>query len=121
MSSDVNNLMSLLRQLSEAGTKVEDEDAKAVLLNSLPSSYSNVVFTLSQISTQTLQETIAALLGEEKRLKPEDAEENSHVENALWTKSRMRKKNARKGDIECYYCKKIGIQRGIAEVVLVMC
>lgn len=63
---------------------------------------------LSQISTQTLQETIAALLGEEKRLKPEDAEENSHVENALWTKSRMRKKNANKGDIECHYCKKIG-------------
>lgn len=108
MSSHINNLMSLLRQLGEAGTKVEDEDAKAVLLNSLPSSYSNVVFTLSQISTQTLQETIAALLGEEKRLKPEDAEENSHVENALWTKSRMRKKNANKGGIECHYCKKIG-------------
>lgn len=79
MSSHINNLMSLLRQLSEFGTKVEDEDAKVVLLNSLHSSYSNVVFTLSQMSTLTLQETIAALLGEEKQLKPEDSEENSHV------------------------------------------
>ena len=39
MSSHVNNLMSLLRQLGEVSTKVEDEDAKAILLNSLPSSY----------------------------------------------------------------------------------
>lgn len=71
MSSHINNLKSLLRQLIEAKTKVEDEDAKVVLLNSLPSSYSNVVFTLSQMSTKTLQETITTLMGEEKRLKPE--------------------------------------------------
>ena len=108
MSNHVNNLMSLLRQLGEAGTQVEDEDAKAILLNSLHSSYSNAVLTLSQMSTQTLHEIIATLLVEEKRLKPENAEENFHVENALWTKTRMREKNANKGDIECYYCRKIG-------------
>lgn len=67
MSSHVNNLMSLFRQLSEVGTKVEDEDEKSILLNSLASSYSNVVFTLSQMSPQKLDETIATLLAKEKR------------------------------------------------------
>lgn len=69
MSSHVHNLMSLLRQLYETGSKLEDEAAKSILLNSLPSSYSNVVFTSSQMSSRKLDERIAALLAEEKRLK----------------------------------------------------
>ena len=55
-----------------------------------------------------MHETIATLLAEEKTLKPENIEENSPVENGLFTNTRMRKKNAKKGEIECYCCRKIG-------------
>jgi hypothetical protein len=54
ISSLINNLKSLIRQLTEVGAKVEDEDAKSLMLNSLSSSFNNVVFTLNQISLQTL-------------------------------------------------------------------
>lgn len=39
MSSPVNNSVSLIRQLTKASANVEYEDAKAILLNSLPSSF----------------------------------------------------------------------------------
>lgn len=51
MSTHVKNLMSLLFQLSKACARVEDEDDKAILFYILPSSFSNVVFTLSQMSS----------------------------------------------------------------------
>ncbi|KAH9327354.1 hypothetical protein KI387_007532, partial [Taxus chinensis] len=73
MSSHINNLRSLIKQLVEVKAAIEDEDAKAILLNSLSSKYSNVVFTLSQIQSQSLDNMIAALLAEEKRT-TEDAE-----------------------------------------------
>ena len=108
MSSNVNNLMYILRQLSKAGAKVEGEDAKEILLNNIPSSYNNVVFTLRKISSQKLHETITTLMAEGNRLKSKDTEENSPIENALFTKTRMRKKNETKGEFECYYYRKIG-------------
>lgn len=56
MSTHINNFKSLIRQLTEIGAKLEDEDAKTILLNSMPSSFNNVIFTLSKMSTQTLDE-----------------------------------------------------------------
>ena len=53
-----------MRQLAETGDKVELDDGKEVLLNSLYSKYSNVVFTLSQLSSQSLEEMVASLLAE---------------------------------------------------------
>jgi len=47
MSSHVNNLRSIIRQLAEVKAVVDAEDAKAILLNSLPPKYSNAIFTLS--------------------------------------------------------------------------
>ena len=49
--------------------KIEDEDVKAILLNNLSSNSDNVIFTLSQFSSKSLDEMIAALLAEEKRMK----------------------------------------------------
>jgi hypothetical protein len=67
MSSHINNLRSLIKQLVEVKAMVEEEDAKAILLNNLPSQYNNVIFTLSQLPSQTLEDMIVALLAEEKR------------------------------------------------------
>jgi hypothetical protein len=46
---------------------VDEEDAKAIILNSLPSKYNNVIFTLSQLPSQSLEDMIVALLAKEKR------------------------------------------------------
>ncbi|KAH9312384.1 hypothetical protein KI387_027419, partial [Taxus chinensis] len=74
MSSHINNLSSLLRQLAEVKAPVDDEDAKPILLNSLPPKYSNVVFTLGQMPSNSLEDMISSLLSKEKMTK-EDIEE----------------------------------------------
>ncbi|KAH9291517.1 hypothetical protein KI387_043295, partial [Taxus chinensis] len=107
MSSHINNLRSLIRQLAEVKAAIEDEDAKAILLNSLSSKYSNVVFTLSQIQSQSLDDMIAALLAEEKRT-TEDAEGHSQQESAFYSRTRKYHRRSDKSEIECHYCKKRG-------------
>ena len=47
MSSQINELKALVKQLAEVGVKVEEDDEKVVLLKILSSKYHNVVFTLS--------------------------------------------------------------------------
>jgi hypothetical protein len=54
LSAHINEFVSLFKQLADTGTEVDPKDAKAILLNSLSSKYSNVVFTLSQLPTQSL-------------------------------------------------------------------
>jgi len=74
MSSHINNLRPLIRQLIEVKTTVEEEDAKAILLNSLLSQYNNVIFTLSQMPSHTLEDIISFLLAEEKRANEGDSQ-----------------------------------------------
>jgi len=103
LSNHINALMSLLRQLDDVGTKVEAEDSKAIMLNSISSQYNNIVFALSHMSSQSLEEMVASLLAEEKRMNPEDT--NVHHEIALFSKGKTRKN---KGSGECFYCHKYG-------------
>ena len=53
-----------MRKLREFKAPVEEDDAKAILLNSLSSNYDNTIFTLSQLSTKSLDERITTLLAE---------------------------------------------------------
>jgi hypothetical protein len=52
--------------LAKAGVKVEEEYAKDVLINSFPSNYSNVTFTLDQLPSQFLKIVMFSLMVEEK-------------------------------------------------------
>jgi len=90
--------------LAETGSKIDDEDARAILLNSLSSNYESIIFTLSQLSFKSLDEMIAALLTEEKRMKAGDIEGNLQTGIALFSKGK--KKN--RGSIECFYCRRQG-------------
>ena len=72
LSTHINELMSLFRKLAETDAKVESDDDKAILLNILSSKYSIVVFTLSQLSSQSLEDMVTSLLAEEKRAYSED-------------------------------------------------
>jgi hypothetical protein len=105
LSTHINELMSLFRQLAEIGAKVDPDDAKAILLNSLSSKYSNVVFTLTQLPSQTLEGMVTSLLAEEKRTYSENLDAGGQREIALYSKGKMRKT---KGSTECFYCHKNG-------------
>ena len=80
LSTHINELMSLFRQLAETSAKVEPDDAKAIPLNRLSSMYRNVVLTLSQLSSQSLEEMVASLLAEAKRAYYEDSDVGGHHE-----------------------------------------
>ena len=104
MSSHINELKALVKQLAEVGVKVEEDDQKGVLLNSLSSKYHNVVFTLSQLSAQSLDDMISALLAKDKRLSATNSENFVPSERALFSRSHKKVGN----NIECYYCRKVG-------------
>lgn len=44
MSNHISNLQSLIRQLAEVKVMVDDDDARAILLNSLPSKNTTMLF-----------------------------------------------------------------------------
>jgi hypothetical protein len=105
LSSHINNLKSLLAQLAEidSESKVDEDDAKAILLNSLSQKYDNAIFTLTQMPSRTLEDMISALLAEERRMKEGEVEVSSHSEVALYSKGRRTNKS-----IECFYCRRRG-------------
>jgi hypothetical protein len=63
-SSHVKNIRSIIRKLVEVKAVVDEEDAKAILLNILPFKYNSVVFTLSRLPSQSMDETILAFIVE---------------------------------------------------------
>ena len=102
LSSHINDIKSLLAQLADIDCKVDEDDAKAILLNSLSQKYDNAIFTLTQMPSRTLEDMISALLAEEKRMKEGDLEVSSNSEIALYSKGRTNK------NIECFYCRRRG-------------
>ena len=62
MSNHINELKALVKQCAEVGVKVEEDNEKTVLLNNLSSKYQNIVFALSQLSSQSLDDIISTLL-----------------------------------------------------------
>ncbi|KAH9289447.1 hypothetical protein KI387_033564, partial [Taxus chinensis] len=76
MVEHISKFQSICNQLAGIKVDVPDDDAKAVLLNSMPSCYSNMVFTLSKINP-SLEELISSLLDEEKRIMVVEPEETA--------------------------------------------
>lgn len=103
LSTHINDLKSLIRKLEEIEVKIEEDDAKAILLNSLPLNYDNVIFTLSQFSSRSLDKMIATLLVEEKRMKSSNTEDNLHDKMTLFSKRRV---NKNKNSVECFCCRR---------------
>jgi hypothetical protein len=104
MSSHDNDLRSIIRQLAGVKAVVDAEDAKAILLNSLPPKYSSAIFTPSQLPSQSLDKMIASLLAEEKRT----IEGDSQLELAFYARNNPNRSTKDKEEIECHYCKKLG-------------
>lgn len=109
MSNHISNLRPLRRQLEEVKARVDDDDdARAILLNNLPTKYSNVIFTLSQTTSQKLEDMISAILVEEMRTNEKDAEGMFQLENVLYVQNHNKISSTRNEEIKCYYCKKKG-------------
>ncbi|KAH9293419.1 hypothetical protein KI387_041377, partial [Taxus chinensis] len=71
--SHISKFRSLMAQLDGINEKVKPNDAKAILLNSMPKSMSNMVFTLSKLNPR-LESIIATLLDTESK---DDEEEEA--------------------------------------------
>ncbi|KAH9316558.1 hypothetical protein KI387_025185, partial [Taxus chinensis] len=71
--SHISKFRSLMAQLDGINEKVKPNDAKAILLNSMPKSMSNMVFTLSKLNP-SLESIIATLLDTESK---DDEEEEA--------------------------------------------
>ena len=60
-------MRSLIQKLVEINTIVDEEDAKSILLNYFPYIYNNIIFTLSHMPSQTLEDMISTLFTKENR------------------------------------------------------
>ena len=104
MSSHVNHIRSIIRHLVEVKEVVDEESAKAILLNNFPPKYSSAFITLSQLTSQSLDEMIATLLAEEKRI----TEGNKQLKFAFSARDTRNRSTKDKEEIKCHYCKKLG-------------
>jgi hypothetical protein len=66
--------------------------------------YNSAIFILSQVLSQSLDETFATLLAEEKRTTRDD----SQLEIAFYARNNRNRSAKDKEEIECHYCKKLG-------------
>jgi hypothetical protein len=62
ISSHINNLRSIIKHLAKFKETVDEEDPKAILLNSFLLKYNSDIFTMSELPSRSLDEMIAALL-----------------------------------------------------------
>lgn len=57
-----------MTQLASIDCKVDDDDAVAVLLKSMPEEYDSLITTLKNLPSPTLEGCISALLEEESKI-----------------------------------------------------
>lgn len=62
----LNSMQSLLWQLAASGSRVEDDDCKAILLKSLPPWYSELATIIWTNDSLDIIDSIGMLLSEEK-------------------------------------------------------
>ncbi|KAH9314263.1 hypothetical protein KI387_022890, partial [Taxus chinensis] len=74
MVEHISKFRSVLNQLAGIKVDVPDDDAKIVLLNSMPPSYSNMVFTLRNINPSQ-EDLISSLIEDENRTNKIETEE----------------------------------------------
>ena len=60
----ISTFRSLLNQIAGVNSKVDDDDAKAILLSSMPSSFDHIVFTLNKMNP-SLETIVSSLIDEE--------------------------------------------------------
>ena len=59
-------MRSLNKQIVEINAIVDEEDVEAIVLNTFPYKYNNVILAFSQMPYQTLEDTISTLFSKEK-------------------------------------------------------
>lgn len=95
----VSKLKSIMTQLEGVDAKVDEKDAIAILLKSMPKEYNALVTTLKNLPDPSLEGCIASILEKEKELKANGSTSKSVFgEQALFTKT----------DISCYHCGRRG-------------
>lgn len=93
---------SLLNQLAGINANVTDDDAKAILLNSLPSSFDHIVFTLNKINP-SLETIISSLIDEGNR-----TNKNYQLPEECALVARNKSNVSSRREFKCFYCQKNG-------------
>lgn len=99
LAAHVNHMKSLMTQLSAIGAPVEEDDAVAVLLKSMPEEYGHLVTTLKNLPTPTLEEIISSLQDEERKTK-------GRGDEAFYINKRSNKASFKGKGIKCNHCGK---------------
>lgn len=103
MEEHIVEFLSIKNQLAAIGKKFEDDDLAAMLLSSLPDSYSTLVTTLENRPEKEITlEFVKGKLIEEYRRRGEKLEEGG-VEMAMKVQTRLNK-----SAIECFWCHQKG-------------
>ena len=98
----ISTFHSLLNQLAGVNSKVVDDDAKAILLSSMPSSFDHIVFTLNKMNP-SLETIISSLIDEGCRV-----HKIHHIteECALFARKKTSALVTR--ELKCFYCQQNG-------------
>jgi len=78
-----------------------EEDAKVIMLNSLPSKYNNISFIIIQFPYQILEDMIATLLVEENRVIVGDTYSDTQFEMAFYSRNNINISTKDKREIKC--------------------
>ncbi|MCO5603335.1 hypothetical protein L7F22_057485 [Adiantum nelumboides] len=110
LASHLNNMQSLMTQLSGISLKVDEDIAIDVLLKSLPSSYDHIVTTLTNMPISKLVDMQTSLLEEEKKMNGKVEIEEASIqsdEKVLFNKN-FKPKAFTKGKVVCDFCHNTG-------------
>ena len=98
----ISTFRSLLNQLAGVNSKVDDDDAKAILLSSMPSSFDHIVFTLNK-TNPNLETIISSLIDEGSRA---HKSHNFTEDCVLFAKKKSSAPGRR--ELKCFYCQQSG-------------
>lgn len=80
----MDKLKSIMTQLASIDCKVDDDDAVAVLLKSMPEEYDSLITTLKNLPSPTLEGCISALLEEESKFQSLNLYLNRHLSSLIF-------------------------------------
>lgn len=112
MEIHINHMLNVVDELAALGEVLKDKLIIAMLLSSLPESYSTLVTALETRAEDelTLQLVKGKLIDEDKRRKNVRHEEKSEDKalKVLHKQSKQQKQVQKSQEVSCYFCKKRG-------------
>lgn len=98
----ISTFRSLLNQLAGVNSKVDDDDAKVILVSSMPSSFDHIVFTLNKMNPSP-KTIISSLIDEGNR-----AHKSHNLTKDCVLFARKNYSVPGRRELKCFYCQQSG-------------